>query len=104
MTITSTHPNEQLPLLSPNNKVSASGASSNTKTTPPKSLASEDVFLQLLVTQLKHQDPQSPTDGAQFVTQLAQFTALEQATKSRTDLDQLVQILQANKTGATAAA
>jgi flagellar basal-body rod modification protein FlgD len=49
--------------------------------------------LQLLVAQLKYQDPQSPADGTQFVTQLAQFADLEQVTQSRSDLDAIKQQL-----------
>ena len=37
-----------------------------------------DEFLKLLVTQLRHQDPLSPMDATQFVSQLAQFSTLEQ--------------------------
>jgi len=37
-----------------------------------------DTFLQLLVAQLKNQDPLAPQDGAQFVAQLAQFSSLDQ--------------------------
>ena len=54
------------------------------------------MFLQLLVAQLKNQDPFNPTDSTQFVTQLAQFQQLEQSVKParisramRQDLDQL---------------
>ena len=53
--------------------------------------------MQLLVAQLKHQDPLNPADGTQFLTQLAQFQQMEQATNSgqditaiRQDLDKLV--------------
>ena len=56
-----------------------------------------NMFLQLLVAQLKNQDPLNPTDSNQFVTQLAQFQQLEQSvntgqdvTAIRTDLDQLL--------------
>jgi flagellar basal-body rod modification protein FlgD len=56
-------------------------------------LANEQVFLQLLVAQLKYQDPESPADGTQFVTQLAQFADLKQVTQSRTDLDAIKQQL-----------
>jgi len=38
----------------------------------------ESTFLTLLVSQLKNQDPLSPTDSTQFVSQLAQFSSLEQ--------------------------
>ena len=38
----------------------------------------KDQFLQLLVTQLKNQDPLSPSDPSQMASQLAQFSQLEQ--------------------------
>ena len=37
----------------------------------------KDMFLQLLVAQLRYQDPMNPTDSSQFLSQNAQFTALE---------------------------
>ena len=37
----------------------------------------KDTFLKLLVAQLRYQDPTSPTDGAQFLAQTAQFTVVE---------------------------
>jgi flagellar basal-body rod modification protein FlgD len=43
-------------------------------------------FLQLLVTQLKEQNPLDPTDGTQFVTQLAQFSSLNELVNIRTTL------------------
>jgi flagellar basal-body rod modification protein FlgD len=41
-------------------------------------LADKEAFLQLLVAQLKNQDPLNPADGVEFLAQLAQFSALEQ--------------------------
>lgn len=37
-----------------------------------------EMFLQLLVKELSHQDPLNPMDGTDFVTQLAQLSTLEQ--------------------------
>jgi flagellar basal-body rod modification protein FlgD len=48
---------------------------------------SESVFLQLLVAQLKHQDPTTPSDPTQFVGELAQFSQLEQTIQIRQDAD-----------------
>lgn len=38
----------------------------------------KDDFLRLLVTQLRYQNPLEPMEGTEFVSQLAQFGALEQ--------------------------
>lgn len=47
------------------------------KDTTGTSELGKDAFLQLLVTQLQHQDPLSPQDNSEFVAQLAQFSSLE---------------------------
>ncbi len=39
----------------------------------------KDAFLNLLVTQLRNQNPLEPMDNTQFISQMAQFSALEQA-------------------------
>jgi flagellar basal-body rod modification protein FlgD len=57
-------------------QASSSVASSNT--TLPQVQVSESEFLNLLVTQLKNQDPLNPADNQQFLAQLAQFSSLEQ--------------------------
>jgi flagellar basal-body rod modification protein FlgD len=44
---------------------------------PQGAAADKDMFLELLVTQLRHQDPTNPTDSSQFLAQTAQFSALE---------------------------
>lgn len=38
----------------------------------------KDAFLQLLVTQMKYQDPLEPTDNTEYVSQLATFSELEE--------------------------
>jgi len=38
----------------------------------------KDAFLQLLVTQMKYQDPMEPTDNTEYVSQLATFSELEE--------------------------
>lgn len=40
----------------------------------------KDAFLQILVTQLTHQDPTEPMKDKEFVAQMAQFSSLEQMT------------------------
>ena len=76
-----------------------------TASQPPTStagaLVSEQTFLQLLVAQLKNQDPTQPQDGTQFVAQLAQFSSLEQEIQMRQDLDTLAGATTATKTAGT---
>src|SRR5439155_24384033 len=64
-------------------------------------LANKNVFLQLLVAQLKNQDPLSPADGLQFVTQLAQFTNLEQSLEMNSSLKTIRDTLTAVKPAAS---
>lgn len=64
-------------------------------------LANKDVFMQLMVAQLKHQNPLSPADGVEFVTQLAQFTQLEQSMGMRQDLETIRDFLTAPIDSAT---
>ena len=68
---------------------SSGGSSSSSSTTSADPLANESTFLTLLVSQLKNQNPMSPMDGTTFVTQLAQFSDLEQNLAMRQDLDSL---------------
>jgi flagellar basal-body rod modification protein FlgD len=55
---------------------STSSSSSSSPATDP--LANESTFLTLLVSQLQNQDPLSPTDSNQFVSQLTSYSQLEQ--------------------------
>jgi flagellar basal-body rod modification protein FlgD len=54
-----------------------------------ESTMGRDDFLKLLVAQLKNQDPLSPMQNTEFVTQLAQFSSLEQAVGMNARLDLL---------------
>ena len=38
----------------------------------------KDAFMQLLVAQMRNQDPMAPVDNQEFIAQLAQFSALEE--------------------------
>ena len=57
-------------------------------------LANKETFLQLLVAQIKNQNPMSPQDGVQFLSQLAQFTDLEQSLGMRQDIAAIKDLLQ----------
>lgn len=52
-----------------------SGASSTTASTT--GFGDQQVFLELMVAQMRYQDPLNPTDSSEFMAQTAQFTALE---------------------------
>ena len=63
------------------NAVTSSNTSSGTPAAAPavkNALGSESTFLTLLVSQLKNQDPLSPADTNQFVSQLTSYSQLEQ--------------------------
>lgn len=47
---------------------------------------SKEAFMQLLVAQIKNQNPLNPADGVQFLTQLAQFSELEQLVNMNSEL------------------
>lgn len=74
-------------------------ASDATKPAPPTdSVASTDTFLKLLVAQLQNQNPLEPSDPIQFVTQLAQFTSLEQSLGMRADIAAIRAAIEADNT------
>ena len=72
---------------------SATSSSATSAGSGASNLATEQTFLQLLVAQIKNQDPTQPADAIQFVSQLAQFSDLEQNLQMRQDLDQIVAAL-----------
>lgn len=67
-------------------KMNMQGASANAASAASitnaakKNALGKDAFLQLLVTQMQYQDPLDPQDNSQYLSQLAQFSALEQMT------------------------
>jgi flagellar basal-body rod modification protein FlgD len=64
-----------------------SGGASATSSPATNSLANESTFLQLLVAQIKNQDPTAPMDSTTFLSQLAQFSQLEQTVGIRQDIE-----------------
>lgn len=53
----------------------------------------KDAFLQLLVTQLKNQDPLEPQDNSSYIAELAQFSSLEQMTNVASNLEDLGKVV-----------
>ena len=56
----------------------------------------KDQFLQILLTQLKNQNPLDPQKPQDFATQLAQYSALEQQINTNTKLDSLISAANSN--------
>ncbi|MDH5188272.1 MAG: flagellar hook assembly protein FlgD [Rhodospirillaceae bacterium] len=54
-------------------------------------------FLNLLVTQLKNQDPLEPMDATQFTSQLVQFASVEQQIYQNANLEKLVEVSHASQ-------
>lgn len=52
----------------------------------------KDAFLQLLVTQLRYQDPLSPMDNSEFIAQMAQFSSLEQMQNMNNNLEDFLRM------------
>jgi flagellar basal-body rod modification protein FlgD len=91
--------------------IAGTGTTTTTATTTATAAASAgsttganfDTFLKLLTTQLRNQDPMSPTDPTQFVAQLAQFSQVEQQAKTNTLLQQMTAAFSSNSLTQSAA-
>ena len=81
---------------------SSSSPSSATAANGADQLTNESTFLQLLVAQIKNQDPMNPTDSMQFIGQLVQFSQLEQLLGINQNITTLVKdVAPANQTPTT---
>ncbi len=80
-----------------NTSTSSSAASAPTQT------LGQDAFLKLLMAQLQNQDPLQPSDPTTFVTQLSQFSMVEQSVQQSTTLGNISSQLQ-SLTGSQATA
>lgn len=73
----------------------AQNAASGAGATPQSSESEKNMFMTLLVAQLKNQDPLAPQDGTAFVAQLAQFNSLDQLIGIRRAIDELNTVVKA---------
>jgi flagellar basal-body rod modification protein FlgD len=66
-----------------------SSATSSTKTKSTNSV-DYNTFLQLLIAEMKNQDPTNPMDTSQYMSQFAQLSTVEQAMQTNSKLDALL--------------
>lgn len=75
-----------------NGKVINAGTSSNTDKKAKEAgnnPVNEDMFLQLLVAEMKYQDPMQPTSNTEWISQYATFTQVQQQTEMQSSLKQM---------------
>ncbi|MGO4684482.1 flagellar hook assembly protein FlgD [Hyphomicrobium sp. 2TAF46] len=74
--------------------VSSTGSSTSTDTATSAAAKSNTLnyndFLKLMIAQMQNQDPLNPTDSTQYMSQIAQFSSVEQSINTNSKLDQLL--------------
>ena len=78
--------------------VAAGTDSSGTPNTPSNTLGPKS-FITLLTAQLQAQDPLSPMDPNQMVSELTSINTLQQLVQIRSDMDTLVSAMQKSQSG-----
>ncbi|MFD1952672.1 flagellar hook assembly protein FlgD [Paenibacillus thailandensis] len=65
----------------------ATSSASSSSSVSSNTTLGKEAFLQLLVEQLKNQDPMNPMDNTEYIAQLTQFTSVEQLMNISDKLD-----------------
>tara|TARA_B110000027_G_C16063107_1_gene275489 strand:+ start:485 stop:1180 length:696 start_codon:yes stop_codon:yes gene_type:complete len=81
-------------ILSNTNSATASAAAGDSNSAAAQAKLDEDLnkFLNLLVTQLKNQDPLDPMDANEFTSQLVQFASVEQQIYQNSNLEKMLSL------------
>lgn len=73
-------------------ELTTEGLNQNSKSAQVRDGVNKDAFMQLLVAQLKNQDPLEPIKNENFLAQLASFSSLEQLVSIKEGVDKLAGI------------
>lgn len=68
----------------------SSTGTSSVSSASKSNMVDYNTFLQLLLAQLKNQDPTKPMDSTEYMSQLASFSQVEQQTNTNSKLDALI--------------
>ncbi len=82
-----------VPATTSSNSSSSSSASTSAATTASTAAAASlnfNSFLQLMIAEMKNQDPTSPTDPSQYLAQISQMSSVQQGILTNTKLDSML--------------
>lgn len=77
-------------VTSATDSTSNSSSATGSNTTTASSGVDYNTFLQLLIAEMKNQDPTNPMDTSQYMSQFAQLSTVEQAMQTNSKLDALL--------------
>jgi flagellar basal-body rod modification protein FlgD len=77
----------QVNSVNANNPAADTNAATSSKTS---GMVDYNGFLQLLIAQMRNQDPTNPTDSSEYMSQLAQLSSVEQAVQTNAKLDTML--------------